>query len=743
MSNYNTLHVDTTNCDTEPIHLIGRIQPHGFLLIFHPETLQVEQASQNIGQYLPALTEEVLGKPITALCQGDEAAALEHQLTLARKASPQLLQFHGKQFFGFLHASGKSMVLECEPLTMVTGQQSLDHSLAFGHFQAELNALQSLSSQADLLVSFVQRILDYDRVMLYVFDQDWHGEVIAEKKVAEVRSYLHHHFPASDIPEPARALLTQKHIRQIPDVLAGSVEIVPYLNPNTGSPSGILQSELRNPSELHLEYLQNMGVHATLSFSIMVNNKLWGLVAGHHGKPRFTSYWSRLLCHLAALAFSNAVVASRERRDLQTLETLKRKEALLIRQVDACSDLFAGLLNQEEKVLHLTEGQGVAIYYNNTYASLGQTPDQENVMEIIDWLSQHNTESVFHTRELSRHMPAAASYSHTASGLLALAISPFNKEYVLFFKPEIMEKRVWAGNPDKPAASSDLRVHPRQSFNQWEEIIKGKSLPWSLNDVDIAQILLKDISGLLYRNQANLLKDLNHELEASADELRTKNSRLEDFAHIITHNLRSPMSNIQGLYNLYKEDPSHETGTVVIGKMHQMIQNMSGTLKDLNTILSMAIEQNLPQTKLQVRQLIDKQLQNLHTSILTSQATIETDLQVNELMTFKVYFESILHNLLSNALKYRSDDRAPHIRISTWREGGQFCLAVRDNGLGMDLQKVGNRVFGLYNTFHRNRDSKGLGLYLTKMHLEALGGHIEVESAPNKGTTFTVRLKDS
>lgn len=741
MQNYKDLKVDLSNCDSEPIHIIGRIQPHGFLLILDQGTLQVEQVSHNVGDYLDVSPERLLGNSITSICLAEEHALLEEQLMKAQKASPQLLLLQGRQFFGFLHQSNKKLVLEFEPLSNTTGQRRLDSSLAFCHFQHELNEVKPLQSQANLLVEFVHGIIDYDRVMLYVFDQDWHGEVIAEKTKLGVHSYLHHHFPSTDIPEPARALLVKKHIRQIPDVNAAAVDIIPYINPATGAPSNIIRSELRNPSEIHLEYLRNMDVGATLSFSIMVRNKLWGLITCQNETPLFIDYWKRMTCNLAAMAFSNAVVASREKRDVQAFDRLKQVEEALIRQVDQAGDLFEGLFGQEQKLLHLTACEGVAVYFNHLLIAAGNTPDESQLMEIINWLTKKKVEGIFSTRELSKQMPAAADYRHAASGLLALEISRYNKEFILYFKPEIQETRIWAGDPEKPTASADLRVHPRKSFNRWKEIVMGKSQPWSLNDLEIAQILQKDITAILLRNQADKLKDLNHELEASAEELHLKNDRLEDFASIITHNLRSPMSNIKGLYNFYKAEPTQEIATEVMGKINLMIDNMSATIQDLNLILNIALDQQMPQAKVAIAALVEKQLQNLQAAIMTTKATIDTDLQVQEIITSKVYFESILHNLLSNALKYSADGRQPVIRIRTWQHDDHIYLSVKDNGMGMDMKKVGHKVFGLYKTFHRNRDSKGMGLYLTKMQVESLGGQISVESAPDRGTTFTVKLK--
>ncbi|WP_460879258.1 ATP-binding protein [Pontibacter rugosus] len=555
-----------------------------------------------------------------------------------------------------------------------------------------------------------------------------------------MHSYLHHHFPATDIPAPARDLLQKKHVRQIPDVEAEAVDIVPYINATTAAPTNIILSELRNPSEIHLEYLKNMGVSATLSFSIMVRGKLWGLITCHNLSPVFIDYWKRQLCYLIAKAFSNAVMAGHEKRDIGTLEHYKQIEEQLIQQMSSSDEVVQGLFYGKHTLLDITEGAAAAVFIHNKLTRSEFAPEECQVMEIIDWLVANSNNRVFSTRQLSKVMPGAVAFQDKASGLLALEISRYNKEYILYFKPEIRETRIWAGNPEKPERGADKILHPRKSFQNWEEVIKGKSLPWTMNELEITEILLKDITTILLRNQAQQLNQLNLELKVNAEDLRTKNSRLEDFTNIITHNLRSPLRNIRGLHKLYMAEPTQDVAAEVMARISGMADNLSATIDDLNLILKATIEKPLPQGDVPIESIIETEKQNLQDEILQSNAKFVTDLSLKTLSIPKVYLESILHNLISNALKYKSNKRQPLITIKAWQDEQNSFLSVSDNGLGMDLEKVGARLFMLYKTFHHNKNSKGLGLYLTKMQIEGLGGHISVESEPDKGTTFLITL---
>lgn len=738
MQNYKNHRVDLSNCDTEPIHLIGRIQSHGFLLVLAKETLVVEQISANLTQFFPWLPEDLLGKPWQTLVTAEEYSWLTELLEQKPLLNPQLITWQGHAFFGFIHFTGNQIILEGEPYTVQSDRDKINLTNRVVRLNEQLNLLDDLAGVAEAVAKVLLELLAYDRVEVIQFDPDWNSEVIAEARTSRLPTYLGHHFPASDIPAPARELLRQKPIRQIPDARAPSVEIKPYYNPTTGAPVNMLASELRNPSEIHLEYVQNMGVAATLSFSILVKGKLWGLISCHNVAPLFTDIWKRQIGELITKTFANVISSLQEKRDGQQWARFRQSEELLMKQLNTSKDIRAGLFHQELALLTLAGSTGAALFLDNQVTTFGCVPAEDHVRDLIYWLAENNTERLFCTRELSKIIPAAAAYQAVASGLLALEISRYNQDYFLFFKPEIKETRLWAGNPEQSKRGTDARLHPRRSFAKWEEVIKGKSEPWTLNEQEITQTLLKDLIALQLRNQAAELENLNKELTAAAAALQAKNGQLEDFAHIMSHNLRSPLANIDGLHRLYQQEPNPENAAFVIEHIKQVSDNMTQTIEDLNVILRTRINRQLPVEEVRLMDLIEKEKQNLTAILEQTQAELQIDLRVPTVQLPKIYGESILHNLISNALKYRSPDRVPFIKINSWSEADRFYLSVADNGLGLNLAKVGHKLFGLYNTFHRHAQAKGLGLYLTKMQIESLGGKIEVASELDQGTTFTV-----
>ncbi|WP_181307345.1 ATP-binding protein [Rufibacter sp. XAAS-G3-1] len=734
MQNYQNHRVDLSNCDTEPIHLIGRIQPHGFLLVLNQETLQIEQASRNVGDYLPLSLEEILGKPLENLLS-EEENTFDPQLP-----GTHFLTLSGVPFIGYLHKTEAKLVLECEPSAPYPNAEKMHHNILLGQLHNRLNHLYTLEEVAQTVADTLRTILHYDRVDITQFDQEWNTDVIAESRAPHLHSFIGHHFPASDIPVPARELLLHKHVRQIPDVNAQAVQIFPYFNPSTGAPTNILRSELRNPSEIHLEYVRNTGVAATISFSIIVKNKLWGVIACHNLAPTYIDVWRRQLCDLVTKTFGNVIASIQEKRDQEQFEQYKLAKQALVQHLNSGLPMPEGLFHQEPTLLDLTEGHGAALLQDGTLTTFGITPTQEQIRHLVQWLSEHVADGVFCTRQLSAEWPAAKDFTSTASGLLALEISRYNQEYLLFFKPEINETRTWAGNPEKPVSKDNLGIHPRKSFEKWLEVIKGKSKPWSLNEVEITRILLKDLVAIRLRNQTAELQNLNQELQLNTDQLRTRNAQLEDFAYIISHNLRSPLATIQGLHRFYEDEPGEDSATYVMNSVKKVSDNMAETIDDLNVILKTHLLRQLPEKEVNLQELIQKETQNLGDILEQTGAQIWSELEVPSIFMPKLYLESILHNFISNALKYRSPERPPVVIVKSWRTGKTLHLSVSDNGVGMNLDRIGDKLFGLYKVFHQTEQSKGLGLYLTKMQVNALGGTIDVDSALGKGTTFTVNF---
>ena len=311
--------VDLTNCDREPIHIPGAIQPHGALLALDPADLTLLQVSDNLGALLGVSPTDALGRPLGSLLGDTAAERLRQALTLPdiSAANPLALTVpaagHDRAFHGVLHRSGGLAVLELEPAP--DAPEATGAFFGFYHrvkgAMGRMQRADSLLNLCQIAVEEVRRLTGFDRVMVYRFDADWNGRVLAEEKRATMPSYLDLHFPASDIPAQARELYRRNWLRFVVDANDRPAALVPPDNPLTGRPLDLSFSVLRSVSPIHLEYLRNMGVQASMSVSILKDDQLWGLIACHHAEARSVPYETRTACEFLGQMLSSQLARPR------------------------------------------------------------------------------------------------------------------------------------------------------------------------------------------------------------------------------------------------------------------------------------------------------------------------------------------------------------------------------------------------------------------------------------------------
>jgi PAS domain S-box-containing protein len=239
------------------------------------------------------------------------------------------------------------------------------------------------------------------------------------------------------------------------------------------------------------------------------------------------------------------------------------------------------------------------------------------------------------------------------------------------------------------------------------------------------------------------LKEANSSLEILSDNLQKKNQQLLNFAHITSHNLRSPVSNLNSLLGFYKDSISVEDKELLFTKFEKVIHHLSETLNEL--IESLKIQEDVGKRLelLSFEQIFTKTKEILAGQIMETNAIITSDFsEVDKIEYPQSYMESIILNLSSNAIKYRSADRIPKLHFQTKKSNEGIILTATDNGRGIDLEKHGHKLFGLNKTFHKHAEAKGVGLFITKTQVEAMGGRISAESEVNKGTTFKIVFKN-
>ena len=521
-------------------------------------------------------------------------------------------------------------------------------------------------------------------------------------------------------------------------------------------PLDMSMSVLRSVSPLHTEYLDNMGVAASMSISLLKNKQLWGLIACHHNTPKKVPYEIRTVCEFIGQIVSFELAAKEDNQDLDYKMKLKSIQSQFVESISQGSELKTSLTQNPAHLLNLVGADGVALSFGEELTLIGKTPDEESITAMLPWLeTQFNGDVVYETNSLARVYPAADKNKEVASGLLALLISRVQKTFILWFRPEVIQTVDWGGNPNKALEIDEegtLRISPRKSFAKWQETVRGKSLPWKTCEVEAALELRSSIMGIVLR-KADELTQVNKELARS-------NFELDAFAYIASHDLKEPLRGIYNYSSFLIEDYSDILDEAGVDKLNTLMR-LTHRMEDL--IDSLLHYSRLGRVELQLRPVDlndlvagvldvikvsarDKQVQF---DIPRSLPTINCDrTQVNELFT----------NLISNGIKYNQktekiieigylDSKDP-VALEKMPEHPDNTLPktifyVRDNGIGIRERHL-ESIFRIFKRLHGQKKyggGTGAGLTIAKKIVERHGGEIWVKSDYGKGSTFYFTLQ--
>lgn len=728
--------IDLSNCEREPIHIPGAIQPHGVLLVLDESASSVAQASENIEAHLGRPLGEVLGRPLTEVLEPSSAAEIRRVLLEERWDETNPLRVHaaGKVFDGIVHCHAGAAVVELEPAAPVSehaGHPPLRLALK------ELQRARTLPQLCESIVAEVRRLTGFERVMLYRFDEDDHGCVDAESKQAELTSYLRLHYPASDIPRQARELYLKNWLRIIPDARYTPARVLPTLRADTGGPLDLSHSVLRSVSPIHLEYLANMGVRASMSISLIVRERLWGLIGClNHTAPRFTPYEVRAACEvlgrltslqIAALEVQEATLLRAARRD--THEAL----AQAMRDSEANEDVLHALLSRPTELCALVGADGAALVSEGEAVSVGGSPPPDQMVALDVWLSEREQGSLFSTLALASLYPPAVAIKDVASGVLTFTLPGQPRRRLLWFRPELIQTVSWGGDPNKPVAvDAGTRLHPRRSFELWREEVRLRSRPWTPSDHEAADELRRRIIEI----------DLARQV---LREQRAVQAR-DDLVAVVSHDLKNPLGVIemQAAVLLRTAQPVDEEPSRRLRASAECIQRavarMNALIHDLLDLAAIEAGRfGLNCRTEDVREVVEEALTILRPLATGKHITLEAQLaEAARIELDRERFFQVLSNLVGNAIKFTPDGGT--VTVRTDRAGDELLFTVKDTGPGVAADQLPHVFDRYWQAAHKRRHGSGLGLYIAKGIVEAHGGRIWVEPPSAGGACFRFTL---
>ncbi len=491
--------LDVRSCADEPIHIPGSIQPHGVLLALDPTTLVIEQVSENSGWLLGVLPRDLIGE--SPACFLGEAQFRELSASLGAQpfeagVSTIVAGPHREAMECVTSRYRGSLILELQPLSGAESLDFLDVSLSLQAPLARMERASSVSDLVSIVAKEVRAISGFDRVLVYRFDEDWHGEVIAEDVGDRFRvAYLGLHFPASDIPAQARELYLLNTLRLIPDAEYAPVAIVPAENPRLHAPLDLSRSELRSVSPVHVEYLRNIGVRATLTMSIVVHGRLWGLVACHHASPRRVTHAVRSTCNFFAQMLALKVTARLDHAALAQRLNASKRIVRFVAELEATKSLWETLRRSWADLLQIFDAHALFVRGPEGISTYGTSLSAHELLPAIARLQQTATDGIAHASSLSTLDPEAKRFAQEASGALYVGLSREDDRCLVMLRREQRASVQWAGDPHKPASAGagSVRLSPRASFAAWEEITQGESTRWTASDIEKAATLREQL----------------------------------------------------------------------------------------------------------------------------------------------------------------------------------------------------------------------------------------------------------
>ncbi|WP_415762110.1 ATP-binding protein [Pseudomonas sp. CP4] len=723
------------NCADEPIRFPGAIQPHGLLLTLTEPALQIIQVSANVETLLARAPESLIGQPLHSLIGAEHAAQVLEALqqTTFSEAAPLRFELNGTAFEGLLHRHQGVLILELE----IHVQNFQPRNVAgvkthLGRMLQRLQAATTLQALYDISVKEIQAMTGYDRVLIYRFEEEGHGQVIAEASDPSMEVFNGLFFPASDIPEQARELYRTNWLRIIPNADYQPVPLVPKLRPDTQTPLDLSFATLRSVSPIHCQYMKNMGVLSSMSISLLKGDKLWGLISCGNRQPLHVPHELRMACQTIGQVLSLQISA------METLELTRQREEkvealarLNQAMVDSPQNVFDGLAQQPATLMALVNAGGIAIIEDKQLHRYGNCPEPEEIRALHKWL-QARGEPVFASHHLSSVYPPAEQYQAVASGVLALSLPKPVDNGVLWFRPEVKENINWSGDPRKPLdlenSDAGLRLRPRTSFEIWKVEMAGISTKWSHGDLFAANDL----------RRSALENDLARQVRREQEAVRAR----DELVAVVSHDLRNPMTVISMLCGMMQKAFSSEGAhtsrriSTAIDTMQQATARMNTLLEDLlDTSKIDAGRYSITPQPLDVG-LIFEEAQSL-LSPLAHDKDISISFQADPDLRIHADPErlfQVLSNLVGNAIKFTP--RMGTVGVHAKSVGDEIVFIVRDSGEGIPKEHLPH-VFDRYWTVKEgNPTGTGLGLYITQGIVEAHGGQIVAESEPGQGSEF-------
>lgn len=730
--------VNLNNCEDEPIHIPGSIQPHGFLLSIDSKTNIITVCSENVYDYLKIKHDELLGQDLSLFFDKEFIDEInKYKSEKESKVKFFTTQFNNTNFAINVHSSFDQIVLEAE--TILDGL--VEKNNLFNSSKQLLSYIEnthSLIELANVVTIAIKNITGYDRVMVYRFDKNYNGEVIAESREDHLESFLGLHYPHTDIPVQARQLYIKNHLRILGDV---NYEPVPlYKLNNSGFESlDLSYSILRSVSPIHIEYLQNMKVGATLTVSLIHKNKLWGLIACHHYSPKYLpeELRSAVKLHGHFITSQIDVRVANEEFDIAAKSNEALVELLAIKLTHSRKSIHELVGN--DSILKICNSVGFTAIIEDEVYKFGETPTDENSKRLGVFLSEYTKDREFHTDSLAS---ISNDLSFISSQFPGINYFSLKNEYdcIIWYRTQTIKEVNWAGNPNKAIADATETLTPRKSFELFSESVKDTSRPWLKSELNSCesfynffQIQLRSV--FLYEEKENQKR--------LTEILKETNAELENINWISTHDLQEPLRKIRMMSSMLVGGNELKVLPDDVQSRIFKIQSSAERMQNLIRDILKYTKTNALAPIFEKVDLIEMFNELKDDELLDTLKDNDTEIIIENLPTITgipFLLKQLFSNLINNSVKFKSSEVTPKIVIRdksaelNTRSRQYHIIEIEDNGIGFE-NEYNEKIFKIFSRLNSKEDyeGSGIGLALCKKIMSKHNGIITADGELGRG----------
>lgn len=484
---------DSNFCGSLPLQHINIIQSYGYLLVAERESLRIVQVSENVVDLFGKSPAETVGSSLKDYITAAELESLEKKVTTGiSEKIPLTLSIAGKQTLALIHLRDNYLLLELEEQRADEARSFTDVFQEVRFAMAAIAHTETVEEASRVAIHELRRLSGFDGIMMYRFDENWNGTVIAEEKSEGLDHYLGLTFPASDVPKQARQLYLKNAYRLIPDRDYKPVKLYPVINPITSTFTDMADCNLRGVAAVHLEYLKNMNVTASMSIRVIHNDELWGLISCHHKTAKHLSFELCSVFEMLSAVISQKISSVLHREHYTFISSLQNKQTELTETIFTHNDLLKGFAADDGKALmELFGATGATLWQDGHVHNWGDVPDEHFLDNFYLWLQTKVTNSIFSSQHFADVYQDAGPFAEMASGVLVIPVQPQLGEYLALFRPEVKRVIKWGGDPSTAIQFEPDRknYHPRNSFALWQQTVDQMSLPWRTQEQETADHL--------------------------------------------------------------------------------------------------------------------------------------------------------------------------------------------------------------------------------------------------------------